>query len=111
MRVTGRPLGQFQANSYILHDDRSDQALVIDPGSPDPWLLEQIKGLKVAYILLTHAHFDHIGGLTAVKEATGAPILIHAAAADWLTNPALNASARWPDLVQLAVALVADRLR
>lgn len=110
MKVTGQPLGHFQANAYIVHDEQSGQAIVIDPGSPDDWLLSQIKDLKVSYILLTHAHFDHIGGLAAVKEATDAPILIHEAEKDWLTDPELNGSGRWPGLVEPIVAPAADRL-
>lgn len=110
MRVTGQPLGPIQANGYVIHDDETGQAIVIDPGHPEQWLLDQIEGVKVAYILLTHAHFDHIGGLALVKEKTGAPILIHEAEKDWLANPELNGSSRWPGMVEPLVAPPADRL-
>ena len=110
MQVRGRALGPIQANAYVVTDDATGEALIVDPGHPDPWLLEQVRGKKVVAILLTHAHFDHIAGLAQVKAATGAPILIHRAEADWLGDPQRNGSARWPGVVDPVQAPAADRL-
>src|SRR3712207_7024156 len=51
----------------------------IDPGDNAPLLLDGIAkaGVTVTAILLTHAHLDHVGALTEVREATGAPVYLH----------------------------------
>ena len=68
------PIPAF-ADNYIwmLHDGK--QALVVDPGQAEPVLqvLAQ-QGLKLQGILVTHHHADHVGGLDALRAATGAPV-------------------------------------
>ena len=63
-------LGLYQVNCYVLHNADSDRCVVIDPGySPDKisaFLRE--KGLKLEAILLTHGHFDHVGGVKELAE-------------------------------------------
>jgi glyoxylase-like metal-dependent hydrolase (beta-lactamase superfamily II) len=67
---------------------------VIDPGDDAPEILAELAAakLKVKYILNTHGHFDHVGANKKMKEATNAPILIHASDAPML--PTLSAHAR-----------------
>ena len=55
-------------------------------------LMRKLDGLKVEAILLTHAHFDHIGGVDALRKQYGCPVYIHAAEKDWLTDAAKNGS-------------------
>lgn len=104
IRVEVRPLGPVGANCYVLVDGASGEAAVIDPGAPDEWILRQLGEHRLRYILLTHAHFDHIGGVRWLKEATGAPVLIHEAEVRWLQDPRLNGSALWPDVAGLITA-------
>jgi len=87
-------LGQMGTNCYVLWDEYSKEAAVIDPGFEDARVLEVIaeNKLDVKYILLTHGHFDHLGGVNQVKAATGAKVLIHEADADCLTTPMRNLS-------------------
>lgn len=81
-------VGPLETNCYILGDEKSKEAVVIDPGGD----FKEIEGelrklrLKVKYIILTHGHFDHTGALTQLKKATGADILIHSADAGMLSS-------------------------
>ncbi len=72
-------VGPLQVNCFLLADDKTKEAVVIDPGDDAPEILKIIreKGLKVKFIINTHAHFDHIGANRAIKEATGAELLMH----------------------------------
>ena len=73
------PLGPLQTNCYLLGDPASGEAAVIDPGWDAPAVLAAAEraSLHIQTILLTHAHFDHIGGVASVLEATGAPLALH----------------------------------
>jgi glyoxylase-like metal-dependent hydrolase (beta-lactamase superfamily II) len=79
MRILTLPLGPLQTNCFILGDDETKDAVVFDPGDEAPKVLAalQAHGWSLRHILLTHAHFDHIGGVAGVVEATGAPIALH----------------------------------
>ena len=83
------PVGLLQANCYLVGDEKSNETAIIDPGGEPELILNVVKKhrLQVEYIFNSHGHFDHIGANRPVKLATGAPILIHRADADWLTNP------------------------
>ena len=76
MEVRSLTVGQVAENSYIFRRDGSDRGLIIDPGEEAPRLLAAIDelGIELEAILLTHCHFDHIGAVTPVAEATGAPV-------------------------------------
>jgi len=94
MKLWMQPLGPIQTNGYVLSNDKGE-AIIFDPGmNPEP-MLEYIRDLDVKAILLTHAHFDHIGGLEQVRQVTQAPVYIHDAEAEWLTDPEKNGSLRW----------------
>ena len=95
MRIWSRELGEFGTNCYIVACPETGESAVIDPGSPDPWVLATLRehGLKPSRIILTHGHLDHIGGVADVKAATGARVAVHGADAPMLTDPMLNGSA------------------
>jgi glyoxylase-like metal-dependent hydrolase (beta-lactamase superfamily II) len=66
-----------QENSYILRaDPQSTRAIIVDPGEEAERLLAAAKdlGVEIEAILITHCHFDHIGAVTPVAAATGAPV-------------------------------------
>ena len=71
-------VGPLQVNCFILADEKTGDAVVIDPGDDAGDILEVVKNkrLTVRYIVNTHGHFDHVGANRAVKEATGAELLI-----------------------------------
>jgi glyoxylase-like metal-dependent hydrolase (beta-lactamase superfamily II) len=73
------PLGPLQTNCYLLGCTETMQAAIIDPswnGRAIAATAEE-RGYTITHILLTHAHFDHVGGLAELKEETNAPIYIH----------------------------------
>jgi hydroxyacylglutathione hydrolase len=70
-------VGPLACNCHILADEATREAVIIDPGDNAAEILKRAKGLKVVALLHTHCHFDHMTATRAVKEATGAEILIH----------------------------------
>lgn len=94
-------LGPIQTNAYLLSvkdGDGSERAVVIDPGMNPKRLVDRLQGVKVEAILLTHAHFDHMGGVDELRKSAGCPVYIHDLEADWLTDPRKNGSMRWQDV-------------
>lgn len=73
------PVGPLQCNCTILADPATREAVVIDPGDEAERILRALEAEKLTPVALlhTHAHFDHITGSRAVKEATKAPIRLH----------------------------------
>jgi hydroxyacylglutathione hydrolase len=71
--------GQFVQNCYLVADPAAREAVIIDPGQePDRFLAQlERRGWGLRAIWLTHAHVDHILGVGAVHQATGAPIYLH----------------------------------
>ncbi|WP_414732175.1 MBL fold metallo-hydrolase [Acetobacterium carbinolicum] len=94
MKVIKKSLGQMGTNCYVVWDEKTLEAVVIDPGFEDQRISDIINEnkLKVNYILLTHGHFDHLGGVNQIKKLTGAKVLIHENDADCLIDPRRNLS-------------------
>jgi glyoxylase-like metal-dependent hydrolase (beta-lactamase superfamily II) len=69
-------VGQVAENCYVFRREGSDRALIVDPGEEPERILGAVEELGVAVdaILLTHTHFDHIGAVSPVAKATGAPV-------------------------------------
>lgn len=93
-------LGPLQTNAYLLTitEGEQERSVVIDPGMNPKRLLDRIAGTKVEAILLTHAHFDHMGGVDELRKLANCPVYIHDLEADWLTDPRKNGSMRWQDI-------------
>lgn len=91
-------LGPLQTNAYLLTDEENAKAVVIDPGMQAEKLVKRLEDLEVEAILLTHAHFDHIGGVDEIRKLKQCPVYLHDEEASWLTDPKKNGSARWTDL-------------
>lgn len=87
-------VGALAVNCYIVYDE-TKQAAVVDPGDEAERLLAELTrlGLTVKAILLTHAHFDHIGAAERLAAETGAPLYIHEAEQAALTDASRNLSA------------------
>lgn len=83
----------FASNCFILHS--AGEAFVIDPAISEKRILARLEdeGLTLKGILLTHGHFDHIWRAEELRNATGAPLYVHEADAEILTDSKKNAYA------------------
>lgn len=78
--------GPLNANCYLLW--HNGECFAVDPADDGPILaLLEKEGLKLTHILLTHGHFDHVMGVAALCEKTGATVCIQEEDADMLLNP------------------------
>ena len=70
------PLGSYQTNCYIVSCTGSSACVIIDPGYQPETILQHLnsKNLTPEAILLTHGHFDHVGAVKPLAEATGCPV-------------------------------------
>ena len=73
VKIHALALGNYQTNCYIVYEDSGTACAVIDPGYQPERILSTVEklGLQVDAILLTHGHFDHVGAVEAIVEATG----------------------------------------
>lgn len=94
MILKGIEISSMAENCYIVGCEETKEVAVIDPGGNPRGILRLLQedDLKAVYIINTHGHIDHIGANRAVKDATGARILIHEADAKMLVNPVSNFS-------------------
>ena len=81
MIVDSLVVGALQVNCYVLGCEETQEAVVIDPGDQPDDILRLLarRHWRLTQIINTHAHFDHIMGVRAVKSATGAPFYLHQA--------------------------------
>lgn len=73
------PAGIYAANCYLVMDEVTKSAAVIDPGGDSDDIIKEIDRLdaKVQYILLTHGHFDHVGAVDEMREKYDIPVYIN----------------------------------
>ena len=78
LNIHTMPLGAYQTNCYLLWQDGQDSCLVIDPGYEPETVLRQADrlGKKIEAILLTHGHFDHVGGVRQLAADTDCSVYL-----------------------------------
>lgn len=79
MILETRAVEPFMKNGYVLGCETTRRGVVIDPGDEVEQLIDAVRQhhLSIDYILLTHAHLDHITGVKRAKEACNAPVGLH----------------------------------
>ncbi len=89
------PVGPLQCNCSIIGDEKSREAIVIDPGDDIEQIVALIKkhNLQVKQVVITHAHIDHVGGAMKLRAITGAPILLNQN--DYALLKMLDVQAAW----------------
>jgi len=102
-------LGALGTNAYVVVNAGRTHAVIIDPGTADSAMIRKLDGLQVEAILLTHAHFDHIGGVDELRKRYGCPVYLHSLEKDWLADAGKNGSSRWPDATPPIVTGLPDR--
>lgn len=79
MIIKALPVGIYSANCYIVMDEKTKEAVILDPGGNADIISREVKtlGCKVSKILLTHAHVDHVGAVEELHNLYGAKVLMH----------------------------------
>ncbi|EOD00656.1 MBL fold metallo-hydrolase [Caldisalinibacter kiritimatiensis] len=79
MIIERLPLGVYAANCYIIGCESTREGIIVDPGGDAENIVKTLEEFKIKpkYIILTHGHGDHIGGLPKLKKELSIPVLIH----------------------------------
>jgi glyoxylase-like metal-dependent hydrolase (beta-lactamase superfamily II) len=91
MKISSLTTGSIGTNCYIIYNEDTRTAVVVDPSDDAALVKARIKSmqLNVKAILLTHGHFDHCGDVKRIQKLTGAPLYLHPAdraLPSWLTH-------------------------
>ncbi len=97
IKIGRMTLGVCATNCYFLYREGAADVVFIDPADRGADLYEGLKkkGFSVAAILLTHGHFDHIGGAGQLRQLSGAKIYAPAAEKSVCSDPYVNLSAQF----------------
>lgn len=93
LEITSRTVGPVRTNCYFIYNEKKE-ALIVDPGGETDVLLEVIESLelKPLAVLITHAHYDHIGSLDDIREHFKIEAYMSPVEQEWLGNPSFNLS-------------------
>lgn len=94
MRMSKLVVGPVATNCYIVSDENTKEAFIIDPGAEPERIIDKVKeiGVSVKAILLTHGHFDHISAVNELKREFGVDVYIGQEDADLMADMELNVS-------------------
>ena len=102
-------VGVMQTNCYLLSNTETKETIIVDPGDQGNRIVQVClkEELRPVGILLTHGHFDHIGGVKALTDAFRVPVYASEAEEELLAEPGMNLSAKFQGY---SISLVPDVL-
>lgn len=95
MKINHYLTGILTVNTYMVYDEKTKEGFIVDPGGYSPKVTADVKeaGVDIKYIILTHGHGDHIGGVAqTLEDFPDAKVIAHEAEAEMLGNAAVNES-------------------
>ena len=89
MKIEVQQVGELMTNCYIVWDENTGNAAIIDPGDDGAYLADCLKknNLTLQYILLTHGHYDHTGGVAELRQTCGTEPVIYMSVKDLGLRP------------------------
>lgn len=90
MSIKKFEIGPLSTNCYLFTDEETNESVIVDPAFCSEKLLGEVEKTNIKYILLTHAHADHIIAVHTIKEKTGAKIVAHINEAERLRSCEAN---------------------
>ncbi len=109
MNIYRIPAGVYAANCYVVFSDESNEGIIVDPGGDIDDIIKIIDENKVnvKFIVLTHGHGDHIGGVTELKKKYNVPLMVHEDDVELLSDASKNLSL---NMVMGSIELIPDRI-
>ncbi len=94
MKIETFVVGIMETNCYLVSNEETKEAVLIDPGDSPQTMIDAIRSeeFSLQAVLLTHAHFDHIGGLKEIVKEFSVPVYVYEKDQDMLKDPDLNVS-------------------
>lgn len=92
INIESLTVGEVAANCYLVENAETHELFLVDPGAEAERIISRIGGRKPVAVLLTHAHFDHIGAADMLCRRFGIPLYVHRDDASKLTDPMGNVS-------------------
>ncbi len=110
MKIVKMATGPLQVNSYMVWDEETNKGFIVDPGGYSPKIEQTIKenNIDLEYIILTHGHVDHIGGVEWVKAVTGAKIVGTEEEVEMFENSRINMSADFGESITFSPDVIVD---
>lgn len=96
LKIGKLTIGPCQTNCYFIYEEGKKEVLFFDPADHGDYIYEALKekGFSVGAILLTHGHFDHIWGVSRLKEMSGAKVYAYEGEKELCGDVSLNVSAQ-----------------
>jgi glyoxylase-like metal-dependent hydrolase (beta-lactamase superfamily II) len=112
MKIGVRTVGPFEENCYLVLDETTGAAVLVDPGDDGEELIEMVRqsGARLDAVWLTHAHLDHIGAINAVRRVHQVPVYLHPMDLPWYEGLSGRSAAMYglswdqPDIAPLPLA-------
>lgn len=109
MELLALTVGKIEENCYFLVGENRD-TIIFDPGAEPDEIKDviEVNNLKPFAIVLTHAHYDHIGAVNEIRATYGVPLYQSSIEKDWLVDPMQNGSGRHPEMEDVIIEKPAD---